>query len=78
MVALESALPLLTVAPISTAAGFLAAQLFLESQLNYSLRPPGAGFSLIVLAGLAAALGIIASTLPLLKRVTGPEIARND
>jgi hypothetical protein len=32
----------------------------------------------IVLAGLAAALAIIAATLPLLKRITGPEVARND
>ena len=29
--------------------------------------PPGAGYYLIVLAGLAASLGIIASTLPLLR-----------
>ena len=30
------------------------------------------------LAGLAASLGIIASTLPLLRRITGPETVRNE
>jgi len=78
VVALESAVPLLIVAAISTATGFAAAQLFLTSQLHYSLRPPGPGYYLIVLAGLAASLAIIASTLPLLSRITGPETARNE
>jgi hypothetical protein len=32
----------------------------------------------IVVAGLVASLGVIASTLPLLKRITGPETARNE
>ena len=70
MVALESAVPLLTVAVASAGIGLLAAQLFLESQLGYSLQPPGAGYYGLVLAGLAVALGIIASTLPLLRRIT--------
>jgi hypothetical protein len=78
VVALESAVPLLIVAVVSIGAGFLAAQLFLTSQLHYSLRPPGAGYYLIVLAGLAASLGIVASTLPLLNRLTGPDTARNE
>jgi hypothetical protein len=78
VIALESAVPLLVISVISTATGFLAAQLFLTSQLGYSLRPPGPGYYLIVLAGLAASLGIIASTLPLLNRITGPETARNE
>ncbi len=58
--------------------GFLAAELFLSSQLSYSLQPPGAGYYLIVLAGLAASLAVIASTMPLLRRITGPETARNE
>jgi predicted lysophospholipase L1 biosynthesis ABC-type transport system permease subunit len=78
VVALESAVPLLIVAAIATAMGFLAAQLFLTSQLDYSLRPPGLGYYLVVVAGLAASLGIIASTLPLLNRITGPETARSE
>jgi hypothetical protein len=32
----------------------------------------------IVCAGLVVALGILGSTLPLLRRVTGPDAARND
>ena len=78
VIALESAVPLLVVAVVSIAAGFLAAQLFLKSQLSYSLRPPGPAYYLIVIAGLAASLAVIASTLPLLTRITGPETARNE
>jgi hypothetical protein len=78
VVTLESAVPLLIVAVLSSAIGFAGAELFLRAQLNYTLRPPGVSYYGIVLAGLAAALGIIAATLPLLKRITGPEVARND
>jgi hypothetical protein len=78
VVALESAVPLLIAAVVSIAMGFLAAQLFLSSQLGYTLRPPGVEYYLIVLSGLAVSLGIIASTLPLLRRMTGPEVVRNE
>jgi hypothetical protein len=78
VVALESAVPLLIAAVVSIAMGFLAAQLFLTSQLGYTLRPPGVGYYLIVLSGLVVSLGIIASTLPLLRRMTGPEVVRNE
>ena len=78
VVALESAVPLLIAAVVSIAMGFLAAQLFLRSQLDYTLRPPGPAYYLIVAAGLVVSLGIIASTLPLLARVTGPEVVRNE
>ena len=78
VVALESAVPLLVVALVAIGTGFLAAHLFLRAQLQYSLRPPGAEYYVIVLVGLAASLGIIAGTLPLLERITGPETARNE
>jgi hypothetical protein len=78
VVTLESALPLLIVAVLSIGVGFAGAELFLRAQLGYTLRPPGASYYGIVVAGLVAALGIIAATLPLLKRITGPEVARND
>jgi FtsX-like permease family len=78
VVALESAVPLLITAVVSTGLGFLAAGLFLNAQMGYSLRPPGAEYYIIVVAGLAASLGIIASTLPVLNRITGPETARNE
>jgi hypothetical protein len=78
VVALESAVPLIVVALVSAGAGFLASELFLRSELGESLRPPGAVYYVIVLAGLAASLGVIAATLPLLERITGPEVARNE
>ena len=78
VVALETVVPLLAVSVVSIGMGFLAAQLFLKSQLYYSLQPPGAGYYLVVLAGLAASLAVIASTMPLLRRITGPETARNE
>lgn len=78
VVALESAVPLLVAAVVATGTGFVAAQLFLRAQMHYTLRPPGAAYYVIVLAGILASLGIIASTLPLLERITGPETARNE
>lgn len=78
VVALESAVPLLLVAALAAGTGFLAAHLFLTSQMRYTLRAPPVAYYLIVAAGLVASLGIIASTLPLLRRLTGPETARNE
>jgi hypothetical protein len=78
VVALESAVPLIIVALLSAGAGFLASGLFLQSELSESLRPPGTAYYVIVVAGLAASLGVIAATFPLLARITGPEAARNE
>jgi hypothetical protein len=78
VVALESAAPLLIIAVVAIGLGFLAAGLFARAQLGYSLSPPGAEYYVIVLAGLAASLGIIAATFPVLDRITGPETARNE
>ena len=78
VVALESAVPMLAVAVVAIGMGFLAAQLFLKAQMNYTLTAPGVGFYGIVIVGLAACLGIIASTMPLLERITGPETARSE
>ena len=78
VIALESAVPLLVVSVVAIGIGLLAAQLFLRAQMEYTLRPPGAGYYVIVIAGLVISLGIIAATLPLLERITGPETARND
>ena len=78
VITLEAAAPLLITALASAAAGLLAAQLFLRAQLRETLQPPSAAYYGLVLVGLVASLGIIASTLPLLKRITGPETARND
>jgi FtsX-like permease family protein len=78
VVALESAVPLIAIAVLSTAAGLLTAGLFVRSQLSETLHPPGAQYYLIVGAGLVVSLAIIASTLPLLERITGAETARNE
>jgi hypothetical protein len=78
VVALESAAPLLVSAAVAIGTGLLASHLFLRSQMQYSLQPLGAEYYVIVVVGLLASLGIIASTLPLLRRITGPETARNE
>ncbi|MET8832804.1 FtsX-like permease family protein [Micromonospora sp. NPDC004540] len=78
VVALETVVPLLLVAAVATGMGFLAAHLFLRAQLGYTLLAPDGSFYLLVAGGLAVSLGIVASTLPLLRRITGPEIARNE
>ncbi|NES30780.1 FtsX-like permease family protein [Micromonospora terminaliae] len=78
VVALETVVPLLAVAAVAIGMGFLAAHLFLRAQLGYTLLAPHGSFYLMVAGGLAVSLGIVASTLPLLRRITGPETARND
>ena len=78
VVALEAAVPLLVISVLSAGMGFLTAGLFLNSQLGETLRPPGPEYYVIVVAGLVASLAIIGSTLPLIERITGPEVARNE
>ena len=65
-------------AAIAAGAGLLAADLFLHAQFSVSLRSPGTTYYLSVIAGLLISLGAIATTLPLLNRITGPETARNE
>jgi hypothetical protein len=77
VVALESAVPLLLVAAVAIVAGLLTAELFLEAQMGYTLVAPKADFWLLVGGSILVALAVIASTLPLLERITGPETARN-
>ncbi|MFG2692320.1 FtsX-like permease family protein [Kitasatospora sp. NPDC048407] len=78
VVAMESVVPLLVMAAVAIGVGLLAADLFLRSQLQYSLHALGAGYYLAVIGGLTAALAIIGATMPLLRRITGPETARNE
>jgi hypothetical protein len=78
VVLFESVIPLVVTAAVSAAAGFLAAALFLRSELSLSLQAPGAGYYAITAAGVAAGLAVITATLPLLQRITGPETARNE
>jgi hypothetical protein len=76
--ALETAVPLLAAAVVAVGMGLVAAGLFVRSQLGYGLHLPGAGFWFTVAAGLVASLAVVASTMPLLRRLTGPETARNE
>jgi len=78
VVALESALPLLLVAAVSIVVGLVSAALYLHSQVGIAFQIPGIAFWATVFGGLVASLAIIASTFPLLNRITGPEVARND
>jgi hypothetical protein len=78
VVALEAAVPLILVSVLSAAIGLLAADLFLQAQLNESLHPPGGAYYAAVATAMLVSLGIIAATMPLLQRMTGPEVARND
>ena len=78
VVVLESVVPLFAAAAVSIGTGFLAAYLFLRSQMSEMLQPPSAAFYGVVAAGLVASLAIIASTLPVLRRISGSETARNE
>ncbi len=78
VVALESALPLLLVAAVSIVVGLTSAALYLHSQVGIAFSLPGIAYWATVLGGLAASFAIIASTFPLLNRITGPEVARNE
>jgi hypothetical protein len=78
VITLETSAPLLTSAAVSAGTALLTAHLFLHAQLHDSLLPPSAEYYLAVGIGLAASLAVIASTMPLLRRMTGPEAARND
>jgi hypothetical protein len=78
VITLESALPLLIVAVVAIAVGLTAAALYLSSQLGIAFQIPGLGYWVTVLGGLAASLAVIVSTFPILDRITGPEVARNE
>jgi predicted lysophospholipase L1 biosynthesis ABC-type transport system permease subunit len=78
VVALESVTPLLLASVVALGSGLLAAHLFLTAQMDLSLSPPALSFYAVVAGGLAASLAVIASTMPLLRRITGPEAARNE
>jgi predicted lysophospholipase L1 biosynthesis ABC-type transport system permease subunit len=76
VVALETAVPLVVIALASAALGLVASDLFLRSQLGLTLRLPGVGYYALVLGGLVGSLLVIASTMPLLDRLTRPEDVR--
>jgi hypothetical protein len=78
VVALESAVPLLAVAAVAIGAGFGTAAIYASLEIQHPMVAPGAAYYLITAGGILVSLGIIAATFPLLARITGPEVARND
>jgi hypothetical protein len=78
VVALESAVPLLAGAAAAIGTGFGATAMYASVEMQHPMVAPGAAYYLITAGGILAALGIIAATFPLLARITGPEVARNE
>ena len=78
VVALESAVPLLAVAAVAIGTGFGVAAMYASLEMQHPMVAPGPAYYLITGGGILAALGIIAATFPLLARITGPEVARNE
>jgi hypothetical protein len=69
VVALEGAVPLLAVAAVA---------LYAAEAQQHPMTAPGAAYYLLTAGGILVSLGIIAATFPLLARITGPEVTRND
>ena len=78
VIVLESAVPLLAVAAVAIGIGFAASAMYATTEMQLSLVAPGAAYFVLTAAGIVLALGIIAATFPLLRRMTGPETARSE
>jgi hypothetical protein len=78
VVALEGAVPLLSVAAVAIGTGFAGAAMFASEAQQHPMVAPGAAYYLLTAGGIVVSLGIIAATFPLLERITGPEVARNE
>ncbi len=78
VVALEGAVPLLTVAVVAIGTGFGAAAMYATEAQNRPMVAPGLPYYLLTVGGIIVSLAIIAATFPILTRITGPEVARND
>ena len=78
VVALEGAVPLLAVSAVAIGTGFGAAAMNASLQQGRPIVAPGAAYYLLTAGGILVSLAIIAATFPLLARITGPEVARND
>ncbi len=78
VVALEGAVPLLTVAVVAIGTGFGAAAMYATEAQNRPMAAPGLAYYLLTVGGIIVSLAIIAATFPILTRITGPEVARND
>jgi hypothetical protein len=77
-ITLESLVPLLAVAAVAIGTGFGASAMYAAMEMKLSLVSPGAAYYVLTTAGIVLALGLIAATFPLLRRITGPETARSE
>ena len=78
VVALESAVPLLAAAAVAIGTGFGATAMYASVEMQHPMVAPGVAYYLITAGGILAALGIITAAFPLLARITGPDVARNE
>jgi hypothetical protein len=78
VVALEGAVPLLASATVAIGTGFGAAAMLASTAQQHPMVAPGAAYYLLTASGIVVSLGIIAATFPVLARITGPEVARNE
>jgi hypothetical protein len=78
VVALEGAVPLLSVAAVAIGTGFAGAAMFAREAQQHAMAAPGMTYYLLTAGGIVISLAIIAATFPLLTRITGPETARNE
>ena len=78
VVVLEGAVPLLAVAAVAISVGFAGAAMYATVAQNRPMAAPGAAYYLLTAGGIIISLAIIAATFPLLTRITGPEVARNE
>jgi hypothetical protein len=78
VVALEGAVPLLASATVAIGTGFGAAAMLASKAQQHPMVAPGAAYYLLTASGIVVSLGIIAATFPVLARITGPEVARNE
>jgi hypothetical protein len=78
VVALEGAVPLLAVAAVAIGTGFGGAAMYASEAQQHPMVAPGVAYYLLAGGGIVVSLVIIAATFPLLARITGPEVARNE
>jgi hypothetical protein len=78
VVGLEGGVPLLAGAAVAIGTGFAGAAMFASDAIQHPMVAPGAAYYLLTAGGILVSLGIIAATFPLLARITGPEVARNE
>lgn len=73
---LEAGAPLIVTAVISSVLGVLAGEVMLQSLASVPVPSPDAWLFVVLGIGLAAAMLVVAATLPLLSRVTSTEATR--